>query len=146
MKKLLIGLCALTFFFGLFLLITRGVGIRKISTPEAFNLSAKELSDLKGRTESQGDTNAAFRVYQYYLLSCISCDEADRKSNTLHYATFAATRGNATAAYNLAVYLLQEHDSSKYEEAKFWLKKAADAGDGNARNGLEDWDRFVKQW
>lgn len=146
MKKLLLAVTGLVALVVVVLLCLRGIGVRVKSTPEKFDLSANQLADLKRRAEERGDASAAFRVYEYYSLSCTNCTAAERQSNVIHYLNVAASNGNVVAQYNLSVNLILQRDPSKYDEAKSWLEKSAAAGNGDAKKGLEDWDHFVHQW
>jgi TPR repeat protein len=146
MKKLLLTATGLIALFVIGIVCLRGIRVRARSTPEKFDLPPDQLTQLTKRASEQGDANAAFRVYEYYSLSCTYCTAAERQYNVIYYLRIAATNGNAVAQYNLAVNLVLGRDPLKYEEAKFWLAKAAEAGNGDAKKGLDDWDHFVRQW
>jgi TPR repeat protein len=143
MKKSFCIIVGAVFVVGIGFVAIRGVGVRKLSSAEAFNLSSEQLSDLARKARDENDAKAAFRVYQYYTFSYAN---QDRESNVIRYLRIAATNGNAVAQYNLSVNLILQRDPSRYDEAKFWLGKAAATGNGDAKKGLEDWDHFVRQW
>jgi TPR repeat protein len=143
MKKPLLILIGLVALLAAGYVIFRGVPTRVRSTSEKFDLSAEQLTDLTKRAKEHGDAEAAFRVYEYYDYSST---DRNSESNVIYYLRIAATNGNAVAQYNLAVRLVVDRDPAKYEDAKFWLEKAAAAGNGDAKKGLQDWDHFVSQW
>jgi TPR repeat protein len=125
------------------LLVRSGIGVRVHSSAETYDLSQAQLVELIKKARNQNDAEAAFRVYQYYNYSSTA---DNRESNILYYLRIAATNGNTVAQYNLAVNLVLRRDPLKYEEARFWLEKAAAAGHGYAKKGLQDWDHFVSEW
>jgi TPR repeat protein len=141
MKKILWILTGAVVISGFGLLIIRGIGTRVHSSAETYDLSPSQLIELSSKARDRNDAEAAFRVSQYYMFS-----HPESQSNMFYYLRIAATNGNMVAQYNLAVHLVLPRDPSKYSEAKFWLEKAAAAGNGDAKKGLQDWDHFVDQW
>ena len=140
MKRILWIVAGAILLVGVCFLIDRGVGVRKRTTAEAFDLPSAELTELEAKVRDKNDTGAAIRLYQYYGWS------RGISSNALYYLRIAATNGNADAQYNLAVNLILTRDKLNREEAKSWLEKSAAGGNGDAKKGVEDWDNFVSQW
>jgi TPR repeat protein len=120
-------------------IVRRGVGYR-ISTVNKFMLSPKELAKLSSRAKEQSDSDAALRVYQFYTLAV-----TNGQKEAIEYGRIAASNGSPVMQYNLAQDLIGLRDPSKYDEAKYWLKKAAAAGHDYAKKQLEDFDSIVQQ-
>lgn len=83
------------------------------------------------KNAKNGDIKAARRLALYYgFVALDSRKEAE-------WLTYAATRGDIWAQYNLGMLYCYDSEVADVEKGKFWLEKAADAGDEKAKDELK---------
>lgn len=96
----------------------------------SFNIKKSELPKLE-KEALLGSPDAAFRIYQFYEMYLFD------RNKGFYWLTIAAENGHPIGQYNLASDLLEEENSTNQLRARFWLKKAALAGDKEAVNLLK---------
>ncbi|EKT7570211.1 Sel1 repeat [Salmonella enterica subsp. salamae] len=105
------------------------------STPQLFDLSINEKSELEVRSNS-GDSGASYRLHQYYTYTCHNVDKQ------VKYLARAASQGDVIAQYNYAIFLSdRDFVFSKYydlDKAIYWMELAAKNGDTDAKNKLRE--------
>jgi TPR repeat protein len=90
----------------------------------------------------QGDIPAAAELANIYSIY----SKVDEKK-WLHWETIGAENGSAVAQYNVAFILLDITENKTEENrdrAMFWLHKAADQGDQNAKDKLLELEKSAK--
>ncbi|EBJ9321950.1 sel1 repeat family protein [Salmonella enterica subsp. enterica serovar Idikan] len=100
-----------------------------------YNLTDEQKFELENKSKD-GDSEASFRLYQYYCFTINNIDEQ------LRYLKISASQGNIIAQYNYGIYLSNTNpDFSKYydlDKAIYWMGLASKNGDIGAQNKLQE--------
>lgn len=104
-----------------------GGGDRMISSGSTYYLNSEELERLK-KESLQGDSNASYRLYQYFAFSKFN------KSEMLKWLRISSSQGNEVANYNYAVYLIHNGET---KEALKLINNIELSGDEISANELK---------
>ncbi|EBZ4427946.1 sel1 repeat family protein [Salmonella enterica] len=112
---------------------------RSESTSTIYNLTDGQKFELEKKSKD-GDSEASFRLYQYYCFTINNIDEQ------LRYLEISASQGNIIAQYNYGIYLSNTNPAfSKYydlDKAIYWMGLASKNGDIGAQNKLQELEKL----
>ncbi|HFX0145452.1 TPA: sel1 repeat family protein [Shigella boydii] len=105
------------------------------STAMTDDLSEEKLMKLKYKSQ-HGDSEASFRLYQYY---CFTKNNIDKQ---LRFLERSASQGNVTAQFNYGVFLSDTNPTlSEYynlNRAIYWMEFAVNNGNIDAKSKLQE--------
>ena len=105
------------------------------STAMTYDLSEEKLMKLKYKSQ-HGDSEASFRLYQYY---CFTKNNIDKQ---LRFLERSASQGNVTAQFNYGVFLSDTNPTlSEYynlNRAIYWMEFAVNNGNIDAKSKLQE--------
>lgn len=85
---------------------------RSESTSTIYNLTDEQKFELENKSKD-GDSEASFRLYQYYCFTINNIDEQ------LRYLKISASQGNIIAQYNYGIYPIQ---TQTFQSIMIWTK------------------------
>ena len=105
------------------------------STAMTYDLSEEKLMKLKYKSQ-HGDSEASFRLYQYY---CFTKNNIDKQ---LRFLERSASQGNVTAQFNYGVFLSDTNPTlSEYynlNRAIYWMEFAVNNGNIDTKSKLQE--------
>ena len=134
--------CLLLFFYFSFICQLHGADVKikqnesmMGSTAMTYDLSEEKLMKLKYKSQ-HGDSEASFRLYQYY------CFTKNNIYKQLRFLERSASQGNVTAQFNYGVFLSDTNPTlSEYynlNRAIYWMEFAVNNGNIDAKSKLQE--------
>ena len=97
------------------------------STAMTYDLSEEKLMKLKYKSQ-HGDSEASFRLYQYY---CFTKNNIDKQ---LRFLERSASQGNVTAQFNYGVFLSDTNPTL----SEYWMEFAVNNGNIDTKSKLQE--------
>lgn len=111
------------------------------STAMTYDLSEEKLMKLKYKSQ-HGDSEASFRLYQYY---CFTKNNIDKQ---LRFLERSASQGNVTAQFNYGVFLSDTNPTlSEYynlNRAIYWMEFAVNNGNIDTKSKLQELSEWIE--
>ena len=107
---------------------------QEVNLNQSLVLTAQQQQAL-AKEAMRGSGEAATRLFLFYGFVALNPTEEHR------WVVIGAENGDPVAQYNLYKDLVSSDDDLEKQRAEYWLRKAAAAGDKDAKDELKDFER-----
>jgi len=107
---------------------------QEVNLNQSLVLTAQQQQTL-AMEAMRGSGEAATKLFLFYGFVALNPTEEHR------WVVIGAQNGDPVAQYNLYKDLIRSDDDLEKQRAEFWLRKAAAAGDKDAKDELEDFEK-----